>query len=90
MEETPITPEYQAEIDAAQDLTHETIAGRQFARVRYGDAPDEKGPNLKPRCCDCAAQIGQFHVIPCCMEPCPVCGGQALGCDCYTAAEGVQ
>jgi hypothetical protein len=80
------TPEWQARIDAAQELTHETIGGREYERVKYGT----EVPNPKCHCWDCGVEIGQYHVIPCCVELCPVCGGQALGCSCYVAPKAAQ
>lgn len=68
------------QIAAAQLVTHETINGESFARVPYG--PDYPHLRVKPECRDCGVQIGQLHVITCCVERCARCGGQAIGCDC--------
>jgi hypothetical protein len=34
-------------------------------------------------CCpDCAAGVGEYHVLGCDVEQCPYCGGQLIFCDC--------
>jgi hypothetical protein len=60
------------------------LVSRPLRRIRWGD---EKGlwPKKRGRlgpCGDCAALPGQYHAPNCDMEQCPVCGGQALSCDC--------
>lgn len=55
--------------------------GQQHPRVRYGEEADDWGADKQP-CHDCAVIKGQFHVEGCDVERCPVCGAQAMGCDC--------
>jgi hypothetical protein len=81
-----ISKEWQAQIDAAQDITHDEVAGTQYPRKPYGCEVE----NPKPRCRDCAVKVGQLHVIGCCVELCAVCGGQAWGCSCYATEGAVQ
>jgi hypothetical protein len=78
IEDQDITPEWKEEIDKAQSETHLLVRGESHLRIRYGD----DHPNGRPRCRDCAAQRGQFHVFPCSVEVCPRCRSQAMGCTC--------
>jgi len=55
--------------------------GRDHPRVRYGDESDDWGADRGP-CHDCAVVKGEFHVVGCDVERCPVCDGQAIGCEC--------
>jgi tartrate dehydratase alpha subunit/fumarate hydratase class I-like protein len=72
-----------ARIAEAQEITHETIAGVEYQRVRYGfDYPDGK-----TTCRDCGVEHYQFHVAGCCVERCPRCEGQAISCDCPELGE---
>ena len=57
------------------------IDGKSMPRVRHG-AEAAEGETV-PTCRDCAAAPGQFHVPGCCIEVCPRCGGQAIGCECF-------
>jgi len=57
------------------------IDGKPFDRVPYGEE-DPGEPPANPACRDCAAAPGQFHVPGCCLERCPRCGDQAIGCGC--------
>jgi hypothetical protein len=78
-----ITPEWQALIDEAQTETHETIGGQSYPRRPYGC----EVANPRAQCRDCAVEIEQLHVVGCCVELCPACGGQALSCSCHEASE---
>jgi len=53
----------------------------RIPRIRYGDEPGDWGADKQP-CGDCAAIKGEYHGDRCDLERCPVCGRQALGCEC--------
>jgi hypothetical protein len=68
-------------IQAAQLQTSYSIGGREVQRIRYGEEQDDWGAD-KHACHDCRVIKGQFHVVSCDGEECPVCHGQVLSCDC--------
>jgi len=65
----------------AQRLTHYVC---RVPRIRYGDESSDWKADEYP-CHDCGALKGEFHVPSCDVEECPVCHGQALGCECIEA-----
>lgn len=65
----------------AQDQRTYSIAGEVLERIPFGEDYAGEASGL-PSCRDCAAARGQLHVPICCLEQCPSCGGQAIGCDC--------
>ena len=71
-------------IQEAQGITEYSIAGRAYARIRYGDESSDWDAEHIP-CHDCRVLKGQFHVPSCDVEECPACGEQAIGCDCERA-----
>jgi hypothetical protein len=56
----------------------------RLGAVRYGS--EQVVPDPWPeRCRDCAVTDGGIHHDGCCLEECPACGGQRLGCPCNRA-----
>lgn len=71
----------QAQID-----THVVIGAASYPRRAWG--PDHPQHHITSQPCrDCDVAPGKLHVWTCMMERCPVCGGQAYGCDCLLDAE---
>jgi hypothetical protein len=65
----------------AQDDRTYSIDGEVFERIPFGE--DYAGEASDAASCrDCAAARGQLHVPICCLEQCPRCGGQTIGCGC--------
>lgn len=84
MEDTITNPGWPEKIRDAQSQVSYIVAGREVPRIRYGDEESPCGAEDHP-CRDCNVVKGQFHVIGCDFERCPVCGGQAISCDCRGA-----
>jgi len=78
-----LAPGWTERIAAAQKLTHVVCDGKAYPRRPYGT--EFPGATLKPRCRDCAVSHGQLHVLSCCVERCPTCGGQNISCSCPDA-----
>jgi hypothetical protein len=74
-------------IAEGQTVTTYLIGGKEYSRIRYGEESEDWGAGKQP-CHDCAVVKGQFHVLGCDVERCPVCKGQVITCDCpYDADE---
>lgn len=51
-------------------------------RIRFGLERGSEPLMPDERCNDCGVAAGGFHHPTCDIEQCPVCFGQAIGCDC--------
>ena len=60
----------------------------KIPRIRYGDETGD-GFSADVTCHDCGAVRGEYHASGCDVEQCPVCSGQALGCECIVDPDAV-
>jgi hypothetical protein len=59
------------------------IGGGFFEPIRWGDERRSSRWVIDFPCRDCRTPIGGVHHPGCCVERCPACLGQALGCPCF-------
>jgi hypothetical protein len=60
------------------------IGGRSYAPIPWGQELRPRHRYEPEECRDCGTPMGGVHHPGCCMERCPACHGQAIGCDCLT------
>jgi hypothetical protein len=58
------------------------IGGRTYAPIPWGQEPRPRHRYEPEECRDCCTPLGGIHHPGCCMERCPACHGQAIGCGC--------
>ena len=59
------------------------IGGDFFEPIRWGDEKRRSRWVIDFPCRDCRTPVGGVHHPGCCVERCPACLGQALGCPCF-------
>lgn len=74
----PVASFWPAKLARAQQKTTLLV---DIPRIRFGDETYMKTAYPDLPCHDCAAIRGEYHGPGCDMEECPVCHGQALGCE---------
>jgi hypothetical protein len=80
-------PTSRREIDEAQRSRAYRIAGEPLARVPFGRESSGGGAD-GPRCSDCGAARGEYHVPGCEHEQCPACGDRVIACECAYGRSG--
>ena len=60
-----------------------SIGGDFFEPIRWGDERKRSRWVIDFPCRDCRTPVGGVHHPGCCVERCPACLGQALGCPCF-------
>ncbi len=70
------------EFEEVEFLTHYTINGKEYSRVRIGKERKSSGKKGS-QCPSCEAASGEYHEEQCEMEECPCCRKKILNCDCY-------
>jgi hypothetical protein len=63
------------------------IDGKAYAPIPWGQELRPRHRYEPEECRDCGTPLGGIHHPGCCMERCPACHGQAIGCDCVTEPE---
>ena len=63
------------------------IGGRSYAPIPWGQELRPRHRYEPEECRDCGTPLGGVHHPGCCMERCPACHGQAIGCECMTEYE---
>ncbi len=63
------------------------INGKAYATIPWGQELRPRHRYEPEECRDCGTPLGGIHHPGCCMERCPACHGQAIGCECVREAE---
>ena len=65
-----------------------SMDGGLFEPIRWGNERESGRWVIDFPCRDCGTPLGGVHHPGCCVERCPACLGQALGCPCFGVDEG--
>jgi hypothetical protein len=63
------------------------IGGRSYLPIRFGQEVRPRHLYEPDECRDCGTPLGGVHHPGCCIERCPACHGQAIGCECRGARD---
>jgi hypothetical protein len=66
------------------------IGGQPYEPIRWGKERVPRSWTTSDFCRDCGVPIGGVHHHGCCVERCPLCFGQAMGCPCGEADEWLE
>ncbi len=76
-----VSPGWGKEIELAQSRPKTIINGVNVLRIKFGKESFSKAV-AEAACSDCGVVAGQYHVLGCNNEQCPICMGELIYCGC--------